>query len=677
MSDFGTRGAVARAVASVLLAAGLFFVLPTPAEAHGGRYIPPVTPLGPPGAPRVPLVPPPLPPGLGPSPTTPGPGPAPATQPGTLPSGPRTPFAGRGRRAARPTTDPNAEWQTWWNLNRLAYLPDRDAVFARRIVTPRIEDDPRFSVQRRVELGQVHVVPFLLSLLDSKVHTRDDVTASALLALGRVSQDPGVVEVLFQRLADERAAPIVRESAALALGLLRRTDPCLQFDGIRLDDVRERLFETADDSHASTRTRAFAVLAVGLLGDQPFGTPYTRDGRLAVRGLWQRLGCRYAQLDVPVALLTALGMQPPRGVPDGVREGLRRIAIGKQVQGRRWGAVEQGHALTAMLRLGGPSTHATLLRVLGRARTHRDLKRAAYLALGRLAERMAPDERIEAAQAVLTAQRTDRDPLTRGLGHIGLGHLLGADLRAGHRGAFSTLGVRRLLLSQAENGPTVSRGFSLLGLSLACRRVPDDDSQVASFLAEAAAVILGGLERSRGDAKLRSAYAVGAGLAGLQGVSETLVRIVDDRSEDPGLRGHAAVALGQIGLPNPEVERVLALALADPRDLDLRRQAALALALLGTRRAATQLVRQLAAGRTEHLLAQVVVALGRLGDTGTVHPLKEFAADEKRTELSQALAVVALGLLVDPEPRPSLLRLTQGSFYPARTESLDEAFTIL
>ena len=114
---------------------------------------------------------------------------------------------------------------------------------------------------------------------------------------------------------------------------------------------------------------------------------------------------------------------------------------------------------------------------------------------------------------------------------------------------------------------------------------------------------------------------------------------------------------------------------APPREL--RAQAALGIALLGSGRASTQLLRQLRTGKTELLLAQVTIALGRLGELSAVHPLLEHASDEMRSELAQSLGVVALGLLVDPEPRPSLLRLTWSSFYTARTASLEEAFTIL
>ena len=41
------------------------------------------------------------------------------------------------------------------------------------------------------------------------------------------------------------------------------------------------------------------------------------------------------------------------------------------------------------------------------------------------------------------------------------------------------------------------------------------------------------------------------------------------------------------------------------------------------------------------------------------------------------MAIGALGVLADPEERPSLLRLSRGAPYPVRTAALEEAFSIL
>ncbi len=673
---------------AVLCLVGILFgsaglLAPTAAEAHGGRFIPPGPPLGPPPGPRIPVPPSTTPPSVPSGPVTPGTVPAPTgvtpgtVPPGTFPPGGGGPFGGGPARRAVPRKDPNAAWQTWWNLNRFAFLPERDAVFARQVATPGENDDPRFWARRRAEAGSRHVTPFLLGMVDPKAGVRDDVVSSALIALGKVARDPEVVDVLFRRVEDARAAPIVRESAAFAVGLLRRSDPEHRFEAALLDGVRERLLGAIDDRQVPVRTRAFAVLSLGMLGDQPYATPYSKDGRLVVRALWQRLGRPYARRDVPMAILTALGQQPPAGVPDAVHEGLRRMVVGKSVHGRRWDGIERGHALTTALRLGGPDRHALLQRVLCRAREDREVRRAAFLAMGVVAEDLTAEERVETAKAALQALKKARDPLSKGVGHLALGHLLGADLRAGSVAVLVRTGVARRLLSEARSGANTTRGFSVLALALGMRGVESAEKLVTGFLEEGQAVLLRELEREVSDPDLRAAYAVAVGLAGLADAREPLLAIVGERKLDPQLRGHAAVSLGWLGAPGPDLERALHLALADPADLELRRQAALGLALLGGRGAANQLLRQLRTGKTERLLAQVVVALGRLGDLTAVEPLKVYAADAGRSELAQSLAVVALGLLVDPEPRPSLLRLTTSSFYPGRTESLDEAYTIL
>ena len=660
-----------------LLFGATVLLAPSPARAHGGRFIPPSPPLGPPPGPKIPAPPATTPTPVAPPTTPPSAPPLTGPAPGTLPPAPAGPFATGPTRRTVPVADANATWQTWWNLNRLAFLPERDAVFARQVTTPAERDDPRFWARRRAEVGAAQVTPFLLGLVDAKAGTRDDVVASALIALGKIARGPAVVDVLFARLEDPRAAQIVRESAALAVGLLRRSDPELRLGAPVLDAVRERLLAAIDDRQVPVRARAFAVLSLGMLGDQPYATPYTKDGRLVVRALWTRLGRPYARRDVPMALLTALGQLPPAGVPDAVREGLRRMVAGKSVHGRRWDGVERGHALTTALRLGGPDRHALLQRVLLRPREDKEVRRAAFLALGVVAPDLTSAERVETAKAVLGALKKARDPLSSGVGHLGLGHLLGADLRAGSADVLVQTRASRILLSEARSGASTTRGFSVLALSVAMHRVEGEDKLLAGFLAEGRDVLLRELTRDVSDPDLRAAYAVAVGVAGLGEARAHLLAIVGERGLDPRLRGHAAVSLGWLGPPGPDVERVLHLALADPIDLDLRRQAALGLALLGGRGAPHQLLRQLESGRTERLLAQVVVALGRLGDLAAVEPLRTYASDDGRSELAQSLAVVALGILVDPEPRPSLLRLTTSSYYPGRTESLDEAYTIL
>jgi HEAT repeat protein len=167
------------------------------------------------------------------------------------------------------------------------------------------------------------------------------------------------------------------------------------------------------------------------------------------------------------------------------------------------------------------------------------------------------------------------------------------------------------------------------------------------------------------------------GIAGTQNALPLLLGIVKDTHAECALRGHAAVSLGQLGRNTPEVQRVLFGAVAERKSIELRRQAALGLAFLGNRVVGPQLLKEFERADTEQSLAQIVIALGRLGDLKAVAPLVQYATDGSRTELRQALAIVALGMLADPEPRPTLLRLTQHANYPARTDALQEAFSIL
>ncbi len=645
---------------------------PTPPPPPG----PPAGLPAPPPAPTPPAQPPPqtAPPATGGS--SPGVGPAPR---GPSIGGPTT---GRGRTGGRPgpsAPDLESAWQTWWLLNRAALLPDRLAALDARVVTPREGDLPPEDAWevRREEAVRGVVLPFLLRLLDPKRDVRDDVRASALIAAAKVAPDRLVRRLILCWLEDARAAPLVRESAALAAGLLRRTRPDQQMDGAELDRLRERLLAAYDDDGAPRRMRAFALLALGVLADQPYGNAWTKDGRLVVRELRARLTADDLPEDMTVALIVALGRQPDEGVPDAVRSDLKDVALGKRRRGRRWNSVERSHALMARIRLGGPGTPALLRRVLEQKRQPKEVRRAAFTALAEITPCLAEEERRETAAALDKGMRYAKDPLGEGLGYIAAGMLLGADLAAGKTDVLEEGHLPRLLLSEARSGQVAVRGFAALGLALATRNVPLTSRATTRFRADATRLLRDGLEKGRGDDRLLGAYAAGLGLVGDESAIDLLLGVIEDRGRDSELRGHCAVALGQLGRGRLDVRRALDIALVDRRRDDLCREAALGLALLGGRTTGAELLRELGTARTERTLGQVVIALGWLGDLGAVPGLVQKASDEGRSELAQALAVAALGRLADPERRPSLLRLTENANYPARTDALHEAYTIL
>ncbi len=683
----------------------------SPALAHGTGWWPnppepppdPPPPPPPPPSEDVPPPPqPPTPPPEPPPPPLPPIQPLPPSQPGDGPPKPDAPPPDdpppdgptpevtkrpvsiaaqrlRDRGASTAALDPDAAWQAWWSLNRLAYLPDRTAGRAKMVFTPTedaADPAPSWSVLR-ADLTRKQVLPFLLRVLDPRSKVRDDVRASALIACGKIGGDRLVTSLILHWAEDVYASPLVRESAALAVGLLRRTDPALQAGGETLDRMRERLLAIFDDHEAPTRTRAFAVLSLGLLADQPYGSAFTKDGRLVGRALWTRLERQGLHRDLRVALLVALGRQQASGVPDGVRDGLRGVAMGKRAFGRRWSRIERSHALTAAVRLGGHGSGAFLRRVLERKRQSEEVRRAAFIAVGTLAEAMSTDERLLTARSLRAGMDHARDPLTEGLGWIAAGQLLGADLAEGSTSLLAQGDLVRRLMRESERGRLATRGFAAIGLGLAGRAARAEERIVGVFRSEASKALHEALAHGRGDDKLRGSYAVALGLLEASSSSALLRDIVSDDARDPELRGHAAVALGQIGDAKPDVRRALNLALADPRDEELRRQASFGLALLGGRVVSTQLLRELEHGTTERLLSQVVLALGQLGDLQAVDSLVKHASDASRSELAQALGVVALGLLMDPEPRPSLLRLMHNANYPSRTNALHEVYSIL
>jgi HEAT repeat protein len=621
------------ALVGLCLLAALFLASPQ-ARAHGGQF-------------RGPGAPPPTGPGLGPIP---------------LPT----------------VITPGDTWQTWWDLNRLGLIPGRDIALRRQVVTP--GDDQGASLEegwsrRRALAARKTVVPFLLRLVDRQKKHRNEVVGAALIALGKVSQDKIVIPIFLDWLKDPQADQVVRESAALGLGLLRRTQPSLQLDGATLDSLRDELLLAVDDERAHVRIRAFAALAIGLLGDQPFGTAWSKDGRLVIRALWKRLERAPDDIDVPVAVLVALGMQPRAGCPDAVREGLHHIVNGKTLNKRRFQSLERSHALTALIRLGDPSVHALALRILRRTREDEMLKRAVYLAVGRWSRRMTGPERREMAMAIETSLKSRRDPLTTGLGHIAAGRLLEQDLREGEITVLDAAELPHVLLEAAKKGPSTERGFAAIALALAARGAKDAGGALP-LQQRVQAMLLHGLEKGRGDDALKASYAVALGVLDVPEGIDLLLETVRDVHANPVLRGHAAVALGQMGRRAKDIRPALMTMLAEKRGVTLRVRAAMALALLGGRDVRDQLIGELGDASSEYHRAHVVIALGRLGDLGAVQPLLEYATNERYSELARALGVVALGLLTDPETRPSMLRLTEDANYPAATSVLYSAYSI-
>ncbi len=178
------RGARCLAVAA---AAFVWVVGSSAVFAHGGGY----------SAPPMPRFP-----GSGGTPGSPGtprgatPGGGGGVTPGSMPVAP-------------PPTSASAydeTWQSWWEFNRWSWLPDREEIRLRlaarltagsRAGVGETGEGARSDAGRDRELvATTRIVPFLLGLLTPERHVRDDVRASAVIALGKAVRGPAAISAI-------------------------------------------------------------------------------------------------------------------------------------------------------------------------------------------------------------------------------------------------------------------------------------------------------------------------------------------------------------------------------------------------------------------------------------------------------------------------------------------------
>ena len=578
-------------------------------------------------------------------------------------------------------------WHTWWRLNAGALLPDKRTVRRRAVTTVRSSffqmgaSTPADTTpwDRAVRAGAVRlVVPFLLDIVDPARESDDRLVAAALLALGRSSRDASLIPLLQRYAAREDGSVEVRESAVLAMGLLRRSERADQLMAASLTELRRFLLRVFDDKDVPTRVRAFAIYSLALLSDQPYAeTPLERDGRHVTRALWRRLSRKYASGDLPVALLTALGMQPAKGVPSGVLEGLRAIASGQLFARRKWDGLKRSHALTAYVRLGGPGWLPTLLRTLRGTHDHVAVRSAAAIALQRSAGALDADERMRAARALRRALPKEAHWLARGLGQMALGRLVREDLAAGESGLTATLRIDEYLRHESLRGRTMTRPFAALALGLSVHDLDPGTKPCAVCIRENRKTLLEGLKHGRGSDETLGAYAVGLGLAGAENAHALLLSIVRDRHRGASLRGHCAVALAQIGHDTPDLRAALDRASQERVAPQVHTGAVRALSLLARPETTKQLLEQLEKTRSRYAVAVIAGALGRFGDPAAAEALVKRARDPLEALQIRVMSIVALGLIFDPEPRPSRVLMTTYANYPSRTPALTQIFNIM
>jgi HEAT repeat protein len=679
--------------------------------AHGGQFrgpggsVPPglrepTDPTPPPPPP--PSGPPVTPPPTTPTPTQPTPPPVTPTEPTQGPPPPTvTEMPGQPNR---PKVTPISfeDWTFWYHNNKDDIENLKAALYALRSSGSEIfragdRDDGGHTSATRLTERKVQdvIIPTLLKLMDPKVAGGQDTESAAYIALAKIAKDPEQIKTIMTGLdlALDRQ-PIVQESAALALGMLRRANPSDQFSARELDKVREFLFKVFEDDKYRDRTRGFAAMGLGLLGDQPQGSgEFASDGMAAARAttnrLWELLKGSYSNQDLYVSLLMAIGLQPQASVTDEMRGALAECALKGRLFKENVNNLIRAYCAHTLGRIGTANDIKPLENILGARRNmEAGIQRSAAIGLGLLGRLVTGDDRVKVAKVLLDAAegKSSKDNSTINFALISLAYLMIEDIKSGATAVVTATPTAKVLLATAEGGNYLQRGFGALACGLVVREIHDDleVDVYQDFKQKALVHLRNGISDTALDPRRKAAFCTAAGIAGDSRSKSTMRAIVDDTRADKELRSYAALGIGLIGEPTPEETDAIARALKERSSEELRRQTAVALGLLGNPKirgtnqdAVDLLLEELQEAKSQSHKGQIVISLARVGDHRAVDKLVELAMNSGEQDLTRALATAGLGLVGDLEWIPSLSRLSKHVNYRASTDVVDEVLSIL
>lgn len=701
-----------RVLLGMVGAAAAIFAAPL-ALAHGGQFRGPGGGV-PPGLrePSDPTPPPPPPPTSPPPSTTPTdpstPNPTPTTPstpnqppPVTPPTtGPDTPNAPGGRKA--PTS--YDQWVFWWNNNNDDILHLKEAIYALHMSvgnplgvmggsTGSRNDATRATEKQVKDL----LVPALLWAMDPKNKQHPDTESASYIALAKVTDDPSHIPMLMKAVQDAEGKKngavdqIVNESAALSMGLLRRADKARQFDAKELDRVRNFCFDVYENDTLQMRTRGFAMLSLGLLGDQPtlMGGPATTGEGAAGGGgvttadrIYDLLKKKYPDEQMYVCAILALSMQDPNTINLEKILTLKECTLKAKLFKESVSDLVASYAALALGRIGTPTEIQPLVTAMKVKSTGNNVKRSAAISLGRLGQRVDGVERANLAAQLWEGLESVKETSTKNFGIISLAYLLEADIKADRTDVLNAKGVKvaEQILKIAKEGKYSERPYGALALGIIGRAIGDHPSIVeyGQLRLEALTVLREGLGATKIDKRSQGAFAIGLGMLQDEGVKKTLVDIVSDKQEDKELRGYAAVALGMIRTPSPDVVKAIKEAMKEHSSEELRSQTAIALGLLGTTDAVPLLLQELKDAESMNVQGQIVIALAKIGDARAIGPLiNDVLKDSGKPDLTRALACAGLGLIGDLELIPSLSRISKDINYRAAPDVINEVLSIL
>lgn len=667
------------------------------AFAHGGQYRGPGGAVPPnqrePSDPTPPPPPPPSTPPTTPPPTTPSPGPSPTptpTTPGTpapvTPATP-TPTMGTTRKGARGSLG-FENWVFWYHNNKADIENLKKALYSRVS-----SENPLFQIggknlSNRSDATQdirakvkSDVIPALLWAMDPKNSNHQDTESASYIALAKMAEDVEQIDLIKKGLDhDEKKDLITQESAAIALGLLRRDKPDHQFAAVDLDKVRDFLFGVVEDDKYQARTRSFAAMAIGLLGDQPSGSGSYSGHAATTERIFTLMQQKYGHPDILVGLLVGLGMQPDSSVTDGQREILRTALFKRRLGDEEIQRIHQSYVALTLGRIGNATDIQTLSRAMtSRRNKDKNIQRSCAIGLGQLGRLVTGDDRVAVAQTLLDNMKKLKDPSTQNFAIISMSDLIIADVKANKTDVIGNTKVADYLLQMADDGKYIQRPFGALALGLIGAAITEETTVPAygEFRSKSLDILRQGLVGKKLDKRGRAAFATSLGIIKDTSSVKELTAIVADSKEDHEFRGYAALALGLIGIARTDVLLPIREALKERRSEELRQQTATALGLLKDKEAVDLLLEELKRAKSQNVKGQVVLALAKIGDARAVEPMIALLKDKKEQDLTRALACAGLGVIGDLEWLPSLSRISLDMNYRASTDAINEVLSLI
>jgi HEAT repeat protein len=536
--------------------------------------------------------------------------------------------------------DRTHDWDWWWELNDDQYLKVKAAVRSKTNMS-----NPADLIMGRGEGGDVSkptiyqirkdILPAVrMGMADGHFDAR----AGAVIAAGKIADPtlPNADEIVVEMrklLGDSDQQ--VRESACLGLGLLGDQRQVPDLISIMKNETRARAELAGQGTKdISTRQRAFAAAAVGLIGVQ---TPLEAG---FVTELVEAMKKDDAHQDLQVFPALALGiMKSDRAVAD----------LKKLVENPESDELVRAHAIVALGKLGDKSSVPWLSKS-GLTDKSAHVQRSSAIALGLLTDK--EDEKT--VETLMTNARSASDRALRNFCLIALGQV------GSPKG-------RDFLVQQVRKGQPHDRTFSALALGIYGNRTRDSRTELGKVLLDAWTEV-------RNDSE-RGAFAIGMGLLDYQAAVQPLM----DELKSGGsldLKGHVATALGLLGEKSaiPEIQELA----KKVSDLDAQRRASIALGLIGDPNAVGVLTKVIADAQSNlSALGGAAVALGFIGDKSAVATLTDMLSKrDAYKDNARAFAAVALGILGDKKELPLLSKIQENCNYLATTDGLTELLLI-